>query len=142
RIPDNIMQKIINDPVYGFIQIKDKEILDLISHPWIQRLRRIKQMGIAHYVYPGAVHTRFHHSLGATHLMRTAIENLQFKGVEITPGEALGVQQAILLHDIGHGPFSHALEHTIVSDISHEDISRILMQRINVATGGSLDTAI
>ena len=136
------MQKIINDPVYGFIQIKDKEILDLISHPWVQRLRRIKQMGIAHYVYPGAVHTRFHHSLGATHLMRTAIDHLHLKGIDISPEEALGVQQAILLHDVGHGPFSHALEHTIVSGISHEDISRILMQRINADTGGSLETAI
>lgn len=136
------MQKIINDPVYGFIQIKDREILELISHPWIQRLRRIKQMGIAHYVYPGAVHTRFHHSLGATFLMRTAIENLQLKGIAINEAEALGVQQAILLHDVGHGPFSHALEHTIVSGISHEDISRILMQRINAESAGSLDTAI
>lgn len=136
------MQKIINDPIYGFIQIKDKKILELISHPWIQRLRRIKQMGIAHYVYPGAVHTRFHHSLGAMHLMRQALENLKDKHIPISAEEALAAQQAILLHDIGHGPFSHALEHAIVSDISHEDISQILMQHINSETDGSLDTAI
>lgn len=136
------MQKIINDPVYGFIQITDKEILALINHPWVQRLRRIKQMGIAHYVYPGAVHTRFHHSLGATHLMRTALEVLQQKNIDISPEEALGAKQAILLHDIGHGPFSHALEHTIVAGVAHEDISQILMHRINETTDGSLNTAI
>lgn len=137
-----MISKIINDPVYGFIQIKDKQILDLVSHKWIQRLRRIKQMGIAHYVYPGAVHTRFHHSLGATHLMRQALENLRHKNIDIEPHEVLGAQQAILLHDIGHGPFSHALEHGIVNHVSHEDISQILMQRINEQTNGSLDTAI
>lgn len=137
-----MISKIINDPVYGFIQIKNKEILNLISHPWIQRLRRIKQMGIAHYVYPGAVHTRFHHSLGATHLMRQALENLKDKQIAIEPHEILGAQQAILLHDVGHGPFSHALEHAIVANISHEDISQILMTRINEATDGSLETAI
>ncbi len=136
------MHKIINDPVYGFIQITDNSIYELMNHPWMQRLRRIKQMGIAHYVYPGAVHTRFHHSLGATHLMRQALEHLQTKKIEITPEEFLGAQQAILLHDIGHGPFSHALEHTIVSNISHEDISTLLMQQINTQTEGSLNTAI
>jgi HD superfamily phosphohydrolase len=105
-------------------------------------LRRIKQMGIAHYVYPGAVHTRFHHSLGATHLTLTAVENLQLKGIDISPEEVLGVQQAILLHDIGHGPFSHALEHSIVSGVAHEAISQLLMQRINEETDGSLETAL
>jgi HD superfamily phosphohydrolase len=137
-----MISKIINDPVYGFIQIKHQEILDLISHPLVQRLRRIKQMGIAHYVYPGAVHTRFHHSLGASYLMRQALENLKEKGIEITETEMVAAQQAILLHDIGHGPFSHALEHAIIDDISHESISNILMNKINEETNGSLTDAI
>lgn len=137
-----MISKIINDPVYGFIQIKDAEILKLVSHPWVQRLRRIKQMGIAHYVYPGAVHTRFHHSLGATHLMRQALEHLRNKQIDIDDKEFLGAQQAILLHDVGHGPFSHALEHGIVNNVSHEDISNILMNKINEETNGSLGTAI
>lgn len=136
------MQKIINDPVYGFIQIKDKSILQLIGHPWMQRLRRIKQMGIAHYVYPGAVHTRFHHSLGATHLMGIAIERLQQKGIDISADESLSVQKAILMHDIGHGPFSHALEHAIVQHISHEEISQLIMQSINQELDGTLEEAI
>jgi HD superfamily phosphohydrolase len=136
------MHKIINDPVYGFIQIKDTGIFDIISHPWMQRLRRIKQMGIAHYVYPGAVHTRFHHSLGATHLMGIAIERLQQKGIDISEAEAISVQKAILMHDIGHGPFSHALEHAIVQNVSHEYISQILMQKMNESLDGALDSAI
>jgi len=134
--------KIINDPVYGFIQIKDPEIMQLISHPWIQRLRRIKQMGIAHYVYPGAVHTRFHHSLGATYLMDRALEQLQLKGIDISKAESIASKQAILMHDIGHGPFSHALEHSIVQNVSHEDISLYLMQKINEELNGKLDTTL
>lgn len=134
--------KIINDPVYGFIQIKDPEVMQLISHPWLQRLRRIKQMGIAHYVYPGAVHTRFHHSLGATYLMDRALEQLQIKGIEITKEENIASKLAILLHDIGHGPFSHALEHSIVQNVSHEDISMYIMQTINNELDGKLDKTI
>lgn len=122
--------KIINDPVYGFIRIPDPELLRLIDHPWFQRLRRIKQMGMAALVYPGAMHTRFHHSLGAMHLMQTAISGLKSKGISISDQESMAVRQAILLHDIGHGPFSHALEHTLSEGISHEEISSLIMERL------------
>ena len=105
-------KKIFNDPVYGFISIPYDILFDLIEHPYFQRLRRIKQLGLTDYVYPGALHTRFHHALGALHLMTEAIESLRSKGVAITEEEAKGVSIGILLHDIGHGPFSHALEHT------------------------------
>jgi HD superfamily phosphohydrolase len=107
-------KKIINDPVYGFISIPTELVFDLIDHPYFQRLRYIKQLGMTHLVYPGALHTRFHHALGAMHLMSLAIETLCNKGQNITPEEKEGLMIAILLHDIGHGPFSHALEHTIV----------------------------
>jgi HD superfamily phosphohydrolase len=135
-------KKIINDPVYGFISIPTELVYDLIDHSYFQRLRYIKQLGMTHLVYPGALHTRFHHALGAMHLMSLAIETLCNKGVEITPEEKEGLTIAILLHDIGHGPFSHALEHTIVEEISHEDISILLMNKLNEEFDGKLSLAI
>ncbi|MFD2144920.1 HD domain-containing protein [Mucilaginibacter antarcticus] len=135
-------KKIINDPVYGFISIPTELVFDLIEHPYFQRLRYIKQLGMTHLVYPGALHTRFHHALGAMHLMKMTIETLRSKGHEITQAEEEAVTIAILLHDIGHGPFSHALENTIVKGISHEDISILLMDRLNHQFDGKLTTAI
>lgn len=135
-------KKIINDPVYGFITIPTDLVFDLIEHPYFQRLRYIKQLGMTHLVYPGALHTRFHHALGAMHLMKLAIDTLKSKGNEITAEEEEAVAIAILLHDIGHGPFSHALEHTIVEGISHEDISMLLMDKLNKQFNGQLDMAI
>ena len=135
------MRKIINDPVHGFITIDDELIYNIISHPYYQRLRRIKQMALAYLVYPGAVHTRLHHSLGAYHLMQHAIEELVQKGIEISPEEAQGAKIAILLHDIGHGPFSHALEHTLV-DVHHEELSLLIMETLNVEYHGKLQLAI
>lgn len=134
-------KKIFNDPVYGFITIPYEIIFDLIEHPFYQRLRRIKQVGLTHYVYPGALHTRFHHALGAMHLMTQAIEVLRSKDIEITEEEAKAVSIAILLHDIGHGPFSHALEHTLV-DAHHEELSLLFMEELNDQFGGKLDLAI
>jgi len=134
--------KIINDPVYGFISIPSGLVFNLIEHPWFQRLRYIKQLGMTHLVYPGALHTRFHHALGAMHLMCMAIETLRNKGHDISDEEEEAVIIAILLHDIGHGPFSHALEQTIVEGISHEDISMLLMNRLNEQFGGGLSVAI
>ncbi|MBB5635477.1 hypothetical protein HDF26_004121 [Pedobacter cryoconitis] len=135
-------KKIINDPVYGFINIPSELIFDLISHRFFQRLRYIKQLGMTHLVYPGALHTRFHHALGAMHLMCLAIEILRSKGHEITKDEEEGATIAILLHDIGHGPFSHALEYSLVKGIRHEDISILIMERLNVEFEGKLSTAI
>lgn len=135
-------KKIINDPVYGFITIPSDLIFDLIQHPYFQRMRYIKQLGMTHLVYPGALHTRFHHALGAMHLMSLAIDTLQSKGHEITYAEKEAVTIAILLHDIGHGPFSHALEHTIVEGISHEHISVLLMNRLNDEFHGQLQLAM
>jgi HD superfamily phosphohydrolase len=135
-------RKIINDPLYGFITIADKLIFDVIEHPYFQRLRRIEQLGHASMVYPGALHTRFHHALGAMHLMGQAIETLRSKGFEISNQEAQGASLAILLHDIGHGPFSHALEHHIVFGISHEEITLLFLKRLNAEFGNKLDTAI
>jgi HD superfamily phosphohydrolase len=135
-------KKIINDPVYGFITIPTDLVFDLIEHPYFQRLRYIKQLGMTHLVYPGALHTRFHHALGAMHLMKLAIDTLKSKGNTITAEEEEAVAIAILLHDIGHGPFSHALEHTIVEGISHEDISMLLMDKLNKQFNGQLDMAI
>lgn len=135
-------KKIINDPVYGFISIPSELIYDVISHPYFQRLRYIKQLGMTHLVYPGALHTRFHHALGAMHLMSLAIALLRSKGNSITDVEEQAALLAILLHDIGHGPFSHALEHSLVTGIKHEDISLKLMQELNVHFEGKLDTAI
>jgi HD superfamily phosphohydrolase len=135
-------RKIINDPVYGFITLDDPFIYRIISHPWYQRLRRIKQMALSYLVYPGAVHSRLHHSLGAYHLMSLALAELRAKGAEILPEEEQGAKIAILLHDIGHGPFSHALESVVVEEMDHETLSRLIMERMNEEYGGKLDTAI
>jgi HD superfamily phosphohydrolase len=135
-------RKIINDPVYGFISIPGEFVFDLIEHPWFQRLRNIKQLGLTSFVYPGATHSRFQHGLGALHLMNMAIATLRSKGVIITPAEEEATLIAILLHDSGHGPFSHALENSIISGISHEDISLLLMKKLNEKYNGKLDLAI
>ncbi len=136
------VRKIINDPVYGFITIDHPLILQIISHPVYQRLRNIHQMAFAHLVYPGAVHSRLHHSLGAYHLMGTALNELKNKGIEITSKEELGAKIAILLHDIGHGPFSHALENELIKGVQHETVSVLLMQKLNEEFNGQLQTAI
>lgn len=135
-------RKIINDPVYGFITIRNELIFDIINHPYFQRLRRIKQMGLAELVYPGAHHTRFHHALGAMHLMSITLDNLRTKGVEITDEEYQGALAAILLHDIGHGPFSHALEFSLLEDVPHEHLSRMIMSRLNKEFDGALSMAL
>lgn len=135
-------KKIINDPVYGFITIPSELVYDLIQHPYVQRLRYIKQLGMTHLVYPGALHTRFHHAIGAMHLMGLAIETIRSKGQAITADEEEAVTIAILLHDIGHGPFSHALEHTIVDGTSHEYLSRLLMDNLNQEFEGKLEMAL
>jgi HD superfamily phosphohydrolase len=137
-----VSQKIINDPVYGFITIDHPLILELIRHPFYQRLRRIQQMGFAHLVYPGAVHTRLHHSLGAYHLMCNALAVLKGKGIHITENEELGVKMAILLHDVGHGPFSHSLENILIENTDHESVSLHIMQLLNREMHGELNTAI
>ncbi|MER3498805.1 MAG: phosphohydrolase [Chitinophagaceae bacterium] len=134
-------RKIINDPVYGFITIDNPLILEIIAHPWYQRLRRIHQMAFAHLVYPGAVHSRLHHSLGAYHLMSCALAELKNKGTSISPEEELGAKLAILLHDVGHGPYSHALENELIEG-HHEEISLLIMQTLNKQFGGQLQTAI
>lgn len=134
--------KIINDPVFGFINIPRGLLYDIVRHPLLQRLNRIKQVGLSSVVYPGAQHTRFQHSLGAFYLMSEAIQHLRAKGNFIFDSEAEAVQAAILMHDIGHGPFSHVLENTIVQGISHEEISLMLMERINREVGGQLTLAI
>lgn len=134
-------RKIFNDPVYGFITIPDDLVFDLIEHPFFQRLRRIKQLGLTHLVYPGALHTRFHHALGAFYLGRLAVETLRLKGHEISAAEEQGVSLALLLHDIGHGPFSHALEHSIVSGMTHEDLSTLFIDRLNEEFDGKLTLA-
>jgi len=136
------VRKIINDPVYGFITIDHPLILQIISHPYYQRLRNIHQMAFAHLVYPGAVHSRLHHSLGAYHLMCMALTELKSKGIEITAEEELGAKLAILLHDVGHGPFSHALENELIKDVQHEAISILIMQELNTEFNGQLRTAI
>ena len=139
-------RKIINDPVHGFITINDPLIFAIIQHPFFQRLRRIQQMALAHLVYPGAVHTRMHHSLGAYHLMSMAIAALRDKGIEITNEEAQAAKAAILLHDIGHGPYSHALENILLKGVHHEDMSLLIMKELNqeneVALNGKLNLAI
>jgi hypothetical protein len=136
------IRKIINDPVYGFITIDHPLILQIVSHPYYQRLRNIHQMAFAHLVYPGAVHSRLHHSLGAYHLMCQALTELKSKGIVITEEEELGAKIGILLHDIGHGPFSHALENELIRDVSHEAISLLIMQELNKQFKGRLDTAL
>lgn len=135
-------RKIINDPIYGFVTIPGELIYDLINHPYFQRLRRIKQLGLTNLVYPGALHTRFHHAIGAMHLMQEAVITLRQKDVPISEEEEQAVLIAILLHDIGHGPFSHALENSIVRGISHESISSLLMDRLNREFKGRLSLAI
>lgn len=135
-------RKIINDPVYGFITIDHPLIVQVIAHPYYQRLRNIHQMAFAHLVYPGAVHSRLHHSLGAYHLICMALSELKSKGISITEEEELGAKIAILLHDIGHGPFSHALEKELIPGVHHEDVSRLIMQKLNQEFQGSLHTAI
>ncbi|MEO6845249.1 MAG: HD domain-containing protein [Ginsengibacter sp.] len=137
-----VFRKIINDPVFGFITIDDEFIFKIISHPFYQRLRRINQMALAQLVYPGAVHTRLHHSLGAYHLMCNALHELKSKGISITNEEEQAAKIAILLHDIGHGPYSHALEHILIKTVSHEEISLLLMQKINKEFDGKLQMAI
>jgi HD superfamily phosphohydrolase len=137
-----LIRKIINDPVYGFITIDDPLIFEIVAHPWYQRLRRIHQMAFASLVYPGAVHTRLHHSLGAYHLMGLALNELRHKDVEITAEEEQGAKIAILLHDIGHGPFSHALEKRLIRGVHHEDISALILQLLNEQFDGRLQTAI
>ncbi len=135
-------RKIINDPVYGFINIPGDFIFDLIEHPWFQRLRNIKQLGLTSFVYPGATHSRFQHCLGALHLMDLALRTLKSKDVQISPQEEEAVLIAILLHDAGHGPFSHALETSIITGISHEDLSLLMMRKLNEIYQGRLSLAI
>lgn len=134
--------KILNDPIYGFITVPHPTVLRLIDHPWFQRLRYIKQLGLGHLVYPGALHTRFHHALGAMHLMGEAIATLRGKGHAITEEESLGARIAILLHDVGHGPFSHALEHSLVEGIGHEAVSALVMDALNAEFDGALELGI
>ncbi|MFC7444161.1 dNTP triphosphohydrolase, broad substrate specificity [Mesoflavibacter sp. HG96] len=134
--------KILNDPIYGFITIPNSTIFDLIEHKYFQRLRRISQMGLSYLVYPGAHHTRFHHAIGCMHLMQKAVQVLRFKGVKISNKEEDALYIAILLHDIGHGPFSHAMEHSIVKGVSHEEISLLFMQKLNEEFNGDLTLAI
>lgn len=134
--------KILNDPIYGFITIPNPLIYDLVQHPYFQRLRRISQMGLSYLVYPGAHHTRFHHALGCMHIMQKAIEVLRFKGILISDEEENALLIAILLHDIGHGPFSHAMEHSIVENVNHEAISLLFMNKLNEEFDGKLSLAI
>lgn len=141
-VPADNKKKILNDPVYGFISIPYEEIHDLIAHPYFQRLRRIKQVGMTHLVYPGALHTRFHHALGAMHLMYQAIQVIRSKGHAVTQEEEKGACMAILLHDIGHGPFSHSLEFALVDGISHEKLSLFFMERLNEEMKGALKVCI
>lgn len=134
--------KIINDPVYGFITIPNDLIFEIIQHPFFQRLRQIKQLGLTSLIYPGALHTRFHHALGSMYLMQQALHSLRSKGIEISDKEFEGCLIAILLHDIGHGPFSHTLEFNLLNDITHEKISVFFVERLNTVFGGALDTAL
>ncbi|SKC00137.1 HD domain-containing protein [Dyadobacter psychrophilus] len=135
-------RKIINDPVYGFISISSDLLYDLVDHPYFQRLRRIKQLGLADVVYPGALHTRFHHALGAMHLMSQALKVLQEKGHSISESEFEAAQAAILLHDLGHGPFSHVLESVLLQHVAHESITLVMMKALNRQMDGRLDLAI
>jgi len=135
-------KKIINDPLYGFITIPNELIYDIVNHPYFQRLRRIKQLGMTDYVYPGALHTRFHHALGSMHLMNESLINLKIKGIDISDDEFNAALLAILLHDVGHAPFSHALENELILGLDHEDISLIIMKELNQQFGGQLELAI
>ena len=134
--------KIFNDPIYGFITIPNTLIYDLIQHPYFQRLRRISQMGMSYLVYPGAHHTHFHHALGCMHIMQKAVQTLKFKGVSISSEEENALYIAILLHDIGHGPYSHAMEHSIVEEVHHEELSLLFMEQLNKEFDGELALAI
>ena len=134
--------KIINDPVFGFIKVPGGPLMEIVDHPLMQRLRNIKQLGLASVVYPGAQHTRFQHSLGAFHLMSEAVVTLSQKGIFIFDSEAEAVKAAILMHDIGHGPFSHVLEHTLMEGVSHEDVSLMMMEKINTEMNGCLNLAL
>lgn len=142
RMKPAIKRKIFNDPVYGFVTVPSELVFKLIEHPFFQRLRRIRQLGLTNLVYPGALHTRFHHAMGAMHLMQEAIEVIRSKGHDVSNDEKEGATIAILLHDIGHGPFSHALENSIVHHITHEDLSAMFMDRLNKEFKGQLDVAI
>lgn len=135
-------QKILNDPVYGFITIPSELIFAIIDHPYFQRLRRIRQLGLTDFVYPGALHTRFHHALGAMHLMSITLDNLRIKGTEISDEEYEAALIAILLHDIGHGPFSHALEYSLLAGIPHEELSLMTIELLNQEFSGKLDLAL
>ena len=135
-------QKILNDPVYGFITIPSELIFAIIDHPYFQRLRRIRQLGLTDFVYPGALHTRFHHAIGAMHLMSITLDNLRIKGTEITEEEYEAALLAILLHDIGHGPFSHALEYSLLEGIPHEELSLLTIELLNEEFGGQLTLAL
>ena len=135
-------RKILNDPIYGFITIPNELIYDLVQHPYFQRLRRISQMGLSYLVYPGATHTRFHHALGCMHMMQKVIEVLRFKQVIISIEEENALLIAILLHDMGHGPFSHAMEHSIVDEVNHEAISLLFMEKLNIVFDHKLSLAI
>lgn len=135
-------KKIINDPIYGFIHIQSELIYDIIQHPYFQRLRHIKQLGLANLVYPGAMHTRFQHALGAMHLMSRAMETLRNKKIEVSAEEAEAAQLAVLLHDLGHGPFSHALEESLLPGIEHESLSYLFMTKLNKEFGGALDLTL
>ncbi|WP_276374085.1 HD domain-containing protein [Chryseolinea sp. H1M3-3] len=137
-----IKKKLINDPVYGFITIPSELIYEIISHRFFQRLRHIKQLGLTHYVYPGALHTRFQHALGAMHLMGKVLDQLRLKGVEISHQEYEASQISILLHDIGHGPFSHTLEHVLLSGIKHESLSYLFIDKLNEETKGALNLTL
>lgn len=134
--------KILNDPIYGFVTIPNSLIYDIVQHPYFQRLRRISQLGMSYLVFPGAHHTRFHHAIGCMHLMQNAVQSLRFKGVEISDQEETALYVAILLHDIGHGPFSHAMEHSIVEGVHHENLSILFMNELNQEFEGKLDLAI
>jgi HD superfamily phosphohydrolase len=141
-LPTNNKLKILNDPIYGFITIPNPLIFDLIQHRYFQRLRRITQMGMSYLVYPGAHHTRFHHAIGCMHLMQQVVNVLRFKDIQISKEEEEALYAAILLHDIGHGPFSHAMEHSIVNNVSHERISLMFMEKLNAEFDGALTLAI
>ena len=130
-VPMANKRKIINDPVFGFLTIPNELVYDVLQHPYVQRLSRIRQLGLSNFVYPGAMHSRFLHSLGAMHLMQEGLATLKNKGVELSDSEIIAAEIAILLHDIGHGPFSHVLEHTLVDGITHEEISLLMMEQIN-----------
>jgi HD superfamily phosphohydrolase len=142
NLKPNNKKKLINDPVYGFITIPDELIFDIIQHPYFQRLRRISQLGLTNLVYPGALHTRFHHVLGAMHLMTLAVNAIRRKGHDITPEEEQAVLLAILLHDIGHGPFSHSLEYDIVKNVTHEQISTFFIKELSKDFDGKLDLTL